>query len=96
MNPQEGAFFGGVIYGVIVAGVLGFIWNQIRAARIESGKMYRTLDTWSDAQQPNLTPAGIVRKSMLSRLGCIFWFLMFFLAAYGLQKFYIFLANQIR
>jgi hypothetical protein len=95
MDQLESAFCGGVIYGAIAAGVLGFILVQIRAARKESRNMYRTLDTWSDAQQPHLTPAKIVNRSVLSTLGCAFWLVMFFFAAYGLYYLYFYLVDQI-
>jgi hypothetical protein len=84
-------FWGGIIYGFIAAWIIGAILNVIREERGKWGRQNRPLNTYSDAEQPNLTAAGIVRDSWLGVLGCIFWTLVLIAVCYLL----LFFANLI-
>ena len=75
-------FNSGFIYGFIAAGIIGLFLDLIREARGKIGQQHRTLDTFSDSEQPKLTAAKIVRSSMLGTLGCIFWTVVLFWVFY--------------
>lgn len=77
-------FNSGFIYGFIAAGIIGLFLDLIREARGKMGQQHRTLDTFSDSEQPKLTAAKIVRSSELGTLGCIFWTLFLIAMSYGL------------
>ena len=62
-------FNSGFIYGFIAAGIIGLFLDLIREARGKIGQQHRTLDTFSDSEQPKLTAAKIVRSSELGTLG---------------------------
>jgi hypothetical protein len=60
---ENGTFCAGTLLGFVVAGIIGLILDRIREARGRARAQDRPLDTFPDATQPNLTPAGIVRTS---------------------------------
>jgi len=66
----------GLIYGGIATGIICFILGRIREAMKKMGDRNRPLDTFPDAAQPRLTPAGIVRKSTLAMFSCVFWIII--------------------
>jgi hypothetical protein len=66
----------GIVYGFILAGIIGFLLNRIRHARARTGQMRQPLDTFPDAAQPGLTPLGIVRKGTCSMFACAFWLVL--------------------
>ncbi len=70
----------GFVYGIIAAGILGFILNNIRTSLRERNLAHRPLDTFPDASQPNLTAAGIVNRRFGLRFpvssGRSCWFLL--------------------
>lgn len=73
MEGIQNNFVCGAVYGLIAAGIIGFILVQIRAARIRMKWRDQTLDTFPDAVQAHVTPSRIVRTSRMGTLGCIFW-----------------------
>ncbi|MGA2491026.1 MAG: hypothetical protein ABSF99_12730 [Anaerolineales bacterium] len=70
----------GLIYGAIAGGIIGFIFFQIRAARTRMGRRNRPLDNFTDAEQPQMTSWGVVRNSIFSMFGCLFWSLALIVA----------------
>ena len=82
----------GLVVGFILAGIFGFIFDQIRDARTKMGQQNRTFNTFSDADQPNLTSSKVVAESQMGTIGCVVWTLVLFGAAYFLY----YLAEDIR
>jgi hypothetical protein len=78
---MESNFALGFICGFVSAGIIGFIWGQIGKASSTIKQRNRPLDTFPDASQPHLTPAGIVWKSTKARVMWVFWVfvLLFFI-----------------
>ena len=74
----------GVVYGIIAALIIDFLYARIHDARSSMGQQNRTLNTFSDSEQPNLTAAKIARNSWMGTLGCIFWNLVLIGAIYVL------------
>jgi hypothetical protein len=74
----------GVVYGIIAALIIDFLYARIHDARSSMGQQNRTLNTFSDSEQPNLTAAKIARKSWIGTLSCIFWTLVLIAVGYGL------------
>jgi hypothetical protein len=84
-NIPEG-WLCGFFYGVLVAGILGRIFQEIHAANMRRGDMHRPLDTFPDANQPRLTAFGITRTSCFGYFGCLFWIVVFIFIAYVLYR----------
>ena len=78
----------GVIYGFILAGIIGFLLNRIREGRASAKRMRQPLDTFPDAFQPRMTPIGIVLKGLIGILACSFW-LFVLLVVLGIASCYI-------
>ena len=74
----------GVVFGLIAAFSIGFVLNEISGAKGKWGQQHRTLNTYSDAEQPSLTAAKIVKGSWLGALSCIFWLFVLIAVIYGL------------
>jgi hypothetical protein len=72
----------GFLFGILAAGFLGLVLVQIREARMRMGRQYQSLDTFPDAFQPHLTPAGIVRSSIAAMFTCLFWVAVLLVASY--------------
>ena len=83
----------GMVYGAIAAGIIGFVLGRIRETRTKMGQMKRSLDHFPDADQPTMTSLGVVKNSLFSMVGCVFWMLvlivviiMIFVGAFQLAK----------
>ena len=76
MSPE---FWYGFTSGFIVAGIFGFLLSRMRESRAKIGQMNKALDKFPDAEQPKLTPLGIVGHSATSVFGCLFWLFIFIL-----------------
>ena len=69
-------FIKGFLYGAVFIVFIGLIWGQMSKARNTIKKRNKPLDTFPEADQPNLTPAKIVRKSLWAMFAWIFWLLI--------------------
>jgi hypothetical protein len=69
-------FIRGFFYGVVFTVVVGFIWDKISNAKRTISDRNKPLDKFSDAQQPSLTPARIVRKSLFAMLSLAIWYIL--------------------
>jgi hypothetical protein len=76
---ESSTFCMGAIYGFVAAGIMGFILNQIRVARLKAEHQDRQLDQFPDSMHPDLTPIGIVRTSGAARLAISAWSLILIL-----------------
>jgi hypothetical protein len=81
-NRMFDNFSCGVVYGIVAAGIIWLVFGQILSSNKKIGQLHRTLDTFSDSENQNLTAAKIVRSSMLGTLGCIFWTVVLFWVFY--------------
>lgn len=77
---MQNDFYNGLVYGLIAAGLIGLILNRIREARARMGQRNRPLNTFPDAVQARMTPASIVRKSLLATFSCVFWVIVLVVA----------------
>jgi hypothetical protein len=73
---QDGTFCAGAVLGFLVAGVVSFIFVQIRDARMKIGHKDRPLDKFPDSAHPAMTPAGLVRTSHEAQFTVIAWSLV--------------------
>jgi nitrate reductase gamma subunit len=73
---MQNNFYNGLVFGFIAAGLIGLILNRIREARARMGQRNRPLNTFPDAIQPRMTPASIVRNSLLATFSCVFWIIV--------------------
>lgn len=90
-----GCFNGGFLYGVVTAVLLCFVWNKMQKARTDMGQKNRPLDTFPDANQPNLTAGGIVRKSFISMLAFFLWMLIFVVASISISGYFPFVRASV-
>jgi hypothetical protein len=60
---HAGSFCFGLMYGVIVAGLIGVMASRMRVALMKMGAKDRPYNAFPDAVQPNLTASGVVRNS---------------------------------
>jgi hypothetical protein len=74
------SFPSGVVYGIIATVAILSIVNRINKARARMQRQNRTLDTFSDSEQAQLTAAKIVRGSLFGILTCAFWFIILLIA----------------
>lgn len=74
-------FLTGYVIGFLSAGFIGVLIGRIRFNRTRMGERRRPLDTFPDALQPNLTPIGIVRRSIGAMVSCLIFvvFLIIFI-----------------
>ena len=68
-------FIRGFLYGAIFIVIIGLIVGRMKRAKGTIKQRNQTLDKFSDASQPNLTPAKIVLKSTLATIAWFLWFL---------------------
>jgi len=80
---MDTTYISGFIQGVIAALIIGFVLRRMSKASSTMKQRNKPLDTFPDAAQPKLTPAGIVWKSTLAMLQWFFWLiiLLVFIAA---------------
>jgi len=64
----------GWMFGVIHAGVLGWLLYQMRAAQLKMGHSDRPLDKFPDSAQPDLTARQLMRTAQQARLAYILYF----------------------
>ena len=67
------SFCFGTIYGFLGAGAVAFALSKIREARVKAGFRNRTLDNFSDAIQPKMTPSSVVKNSQQAAFNLIIW-----------------------
>jgi hypothetical protein len=70
---ENGKYIIGGLCGFIAGGILGWIMVRIRDARVRTGRKDSSLDQFSHAALPKLTPAGVVRASRMATLEVIGW-----------------------
>jgi len=95
MGDADQLFCYGAAYGIVIAGLLGFVLSQIRAARMKFGQQFKPFDQFPDAQHPHLNSAKVVRQSRFALLGCVFWSAIFFILAYYVLQLTCYLINNI-
>jgi hypothetical protein len=59
------------MFGVIYAGVIGWLLFQMKAAQLKMGHGDRALDKFPDSAQPDLTARKLMRTSQQARLAYI-------------------------
>jgi hypothetical protein len=70
---MEGSFYDGLFWGFFVAGIVGWIFRKIQTALRNSKKHKKPLNSFPASAQANMTSSGVVRESLLARIGCLFW-----------------------
>jgi len=63
----------GWMFGAIHAGIIGWLFFQMRAAQLKTGHSDRTLDKFPDSAQPDLTARKLMRTAQQARLAYIFY-----------------------
>jgi len=69
-------FIKGFIYGATFIVFIGLILGRMKKARSTIKQRNKPLNKFPEADQPNLTPAKIVRKSVWAVFEWIFWILV--------------------
>lgn len=67
------SFCFGTIFGFLGAGAVAFALSKIREAKFKAGFSNRNLNMFSDAQQANMTPSGVVKNSQQAALNLAIW-----------------------
>lgn len=73
---MDTTYISGFVHGFFAAVVIGYIVGRMSKASSTIKQRSKPLDTFPDAAQPKLTPAGIVWKSTLAMFTWFFWLLV--------------------